>query len=113
MLPAALLAAATGAFCRTAFPPGRALALYVLLLLASVAWTAWPLVLGPQVFVFNFFIGMFPGPLYDEALRVPASLLWSRLETVLWAVALEPAPRPSFPRPVRRIRGIARACSPP
>jgi tetratricopeptide (TPR) repeat protein len=100
VLPAALLAASVGAFCRTAFPAwGRALALYVLLFLASVAWTAWPLVLGPQVFVFNFFIGMFPGPLYDEALRVPASLLWFRLVTVLWAVAFGACTAAVFPAP--------------
>ena len=111
VLPAALLAAAAGAFCRTAFPArGRAIALYVLLLLASLAWTVWPLVLGPQVFVFNFFVGMFPGPLYDEALRVPASLLWFRLETVLWAAALGtcaaavfPAPGPIHPRHRARV----------
>ncbi|HZJ52856.1 MAG TPA: hypothetical protein VFD38_01855 [Myxococcaceae bacterium] len=100
VLPAALLAAAAGTFCRTAFPArGRAMALYVLLLLASVAWTVWPLVLGPQVFAFNFFVGMFPGPLYDEALRVPASLLWFRLETVLWAVALGTGAAAVFPAP--------------
>ncbi|HVP62761.1 MAG TPA: hypothetical protein VMT11_19550 [Myxococcaceae bacterium] len=106
VLPAALLAAAAGVFCRTAFPArGRAIALYGLLLLASVAWTVWPLVLGPQVFVFNFFLGLFPGPLYDEALHLPASLAWFRLETVLWAAvlgtctaAIFPAPGPGHPR---------------
>jgi tetratricopeptide (TPR) repeat protein len=111
VFPAALLAAAAGAFCRTAFPArGRAIALYVLLLLASVAWTVWPLVLGPQVFAFNFFLGMFPGPLYDEALRIPASLWWFRLETVLWAVvlatctaALFSAPGPTHPRHRTRV----------
>src|SRR4029079_11588621 len=73
VLPAGLLAAAAGTFCRTAFPArSLAIALYVLLLLASLAWTVWPVVLGPQVFAFNFFLGMFPGPLYDEALRIPA-----------------------------------------
>jgi hypothetical protein len=114
VLPAAFLAAAAGAFCRTAFPSrGRGIALYVLLLLASVAWTVWPLVLGPQVFAFNFFVGMFPGPLYDEALRIPASLLWFRLATVLWALALGtcaaavfPAPGPAHPRHRSRILGV-------
>jgi len=111
VLPAALLAAAAGVFCRTAFPSrGRAIALYALLLLASLAWTVWPLVLEPQVFAFNFFLGMFPGPLYDEALRVPASLAWFRLETVLWAAvlgtitaAIFPAPGPAHPRHRGRI----------
>ena len=113
VLPAGFLAAAAGTFCRTAFPSrGRGIALYVLLILASVAWTVWPLVLGPQVFAFNFFVGMFPGPLYDEALRLPSSLLWFRLETVLWAVALGtcagaifPAPGLTHPRHRARILG--------
>src|SRR5262249_56804379 len=113
VLPAGFLAAAAGAFCRTAFPSrGRGIALYVLLVLASVAWTVWPLVLGPQVFAFNFFLGMFPGPLYDEALRVPPSLLWFGLETVLWGVALGtcaaavfPAPGATHPRHRVRILG--------
>src|SRR5262244_1271228 len=100
VLPAGFLAAAAGTFCRTAFPSrGRGIALYVLLVLASVAWTVWPLVLGPQVFAFNFFVGMFPGPLYDEALRLPSSLLWFRLETVLWAVALGTCAAAIFPAP--------------
>ncbi|HUM09319.1 MAG TPA: hypothetical protein VLT82_00045 [Myxococcaceae bacterium] len=111
VLPGALLAAAAGVFCRTAFPArGRAIALYALLLLASVAWTVWPLVLGPQIFAFNFFLGLFPGPLYDEALHVPASLGWFRLETVLWAAALGtvtaaifPAPGPAQPRHRARV----------
>ena len=111
VLPAALLAGAAGVFCRTAFPVrGRAIALYVLLLLASAGWTVWPLVLGPQVFAFNFFFGLFPGPLYDEALRVPSSLGWFRLETVLWAAVLGtctaavfPAPGPTHPRHRTRV----------
>jgi tetratricopeptide (TPR) repeat protein len=98
--PAALLAAAAGVFCRTAFPArGRAIALYGLLLLASLAWTVWPLVQGPQVFAFNFFVGLFPGPLYDEALRVPAALGWFRLETVLWAAVLATCAAAIFPAP--------------
>lgn len=98
--PAALLAAAAGVFCRTAFPaPWRALALYVLLLLASAVWTVWPLLQGPQVFAYNFFLGLFPGPLYDEALRVPAALGWFRLETVLWAAVLTTCAAALFPAP--------------
>ena len=111
--PAALLAAAAGVFCRSAFPArGRAIALYGLLFLASLAWTVWPLVQGPQVFAFNFFLGMFPGPLYDEALRVSAALGWFRVETVLWAAVLAtcaaaifPAPGPTHPRQRGRVLG--------
>jgi hypothetical protein len=89
VLPTALLAAAAGVFARTLFP-GRlgTLAVGVALLLASLGWTAWPIAVGPQVFAYNFFLGWFPGPLYDEALRLPPALLWFRLESLLWATLL-------------------------
>src|SRR5262249_51266746 len=46
--PAALLAAATGVFCRTASASrGRAAALIVVLMAASLVWTVGPLVAGP------------------------------------------------------------------
>jgi len=111
VVPAVLLAAAAGVFCRAAFPRRSAGAgLYALLFLASVTWTCWPLFRGPQVFVWNFFVGFFPGPLYDEALRLPAALWWFRLETLLWAALLGgfaagifPAPGPSHRRHRSRI----------
>jgi tetratricopeptide (TPR) repeat protein len=106
VIPAAFLATSAGVFSRAVFPRRYAGAgLYALLLLASVAWTCWPLLRGPQVFVWNFFAGFFPGPLYDEALRLPPALWWFRLETLLWAVLLGgfaagvfPAPGPSHRR---------------
>ena len=100
VVPAAVLAAATGLFCRTAFA-GRfpAIVLYLLLFLASVAWTVWPLVRGPQVHAWNFFLGYFPGPLYDEALPLPAALGWFRLETLLWAALLAGCAAAIFPAP--------------
>jgi hypothetical protein len=89
VLPTALLSAATGVFGRTLFPSRKGtLAVCVALVLASLGWTVWPLAVGPQVFAFNFFLGWFPGPLYDEALHLPHALLWFRLETVLWACLL-------------------------
>jgi tetratricopeptide (TPR) repeat protein len=89
VLPTALLAASTGVFARTLFP-GRmgTLAVCLALLLSSLAWTVWPIAVGPQVFAYNFYLGWFPGPLYDEALHVSGALMWFRLESVLWAVLL-------------------------
>lgn len=88
-LPSAVIAAAAGVLCglfsdRT----WKALLLYYGLVLASAAWTVWPLYKGPQVFAFNLFGGYFPGPLYDEALVLRPSLAWFRLETLLWALAI-------------------------
>jgi len=100
VVPAAFLAASAGLLCRTAFA-GRfpAIVLYLLLFLASVAWTVWPLVRGPQVHAWNFFLGYFPGPLYDEALPLPAALWWFRLETLLWAALLAGCAAAVFPAP--------------
>jgi predicted negative regulator of RcsB-dependent stress response len=88
-LPSALAAASAGVFC--AFLAGRgwrALGLYALLLLGSLAATGWPIYFGPQVYAFNHLLGYFPGPLYDEALELRPPVYWFRLQTVLWAGAL-------------------------
>jgi len=85
-IPSALVACAAGVLCGLA--SRRALyagALYAILVLLSLAATAWPLFAGPQVNAYNHFAGYFPGPLYDEALRVRPALLWFRTESLLWA----------------------------
>ena len=88
-VPSAVLASAAGVFCGfLARRPGRAVLLYVLLVLLSGVLTAWPILFGPQVYAFNFFLGHMPGPLYDEALSVSSSLLWFRLETLVLALFL-------------------------
>ena len=85
-LPTAVLASAVGVFVGFGARKGwTAAALYLFLLLASAAFTLYPVVAGPQVFAFNFFGGYYPGPLYDEALIVRPALLWFRLETLLVA----------------------------
>ncbi|MFO0597295.1 MAG: hypothetical protein U0228_18420 [Myxococcaceae bacterium] len=66
---------------------------WVALIALSAASTIGPLVFGPQVFAFNHFGGYLPGPLYDEELVVPASLLWFRAATLLLAAAIALWPR--------------------
>lgn len=62
--------------------------LYAGFVLLSAASTVWPIVFGPQVFAFNHLGGYLPGPLYDEELSVPSSLLWFRLATIALALGL-------------------------
>lgn len=89
VLPSAAIAAAAGVLCGLWARRARgAIFLYFLLLVGSAAATAWPLIQGPQVFAFNHFAGYVPGPLYDEALTLRASLGWFRLETLGLAGAL-------------------------
>jgi tetratricopeptide (TPR) repeat protein len=88
-LPSAVLAAVVGVLCGFATRRwGRAVLLYVGLVLLSGVFTAWPIVFGPQVYAFNHLLGHLPGPLYDESLAVSGALLWFRLETLFLALAL-------------------------
>ncbi|WNG15581.1 hypothetical protein [Cystobacter fuscus] len=88
-LPSAGLASVVGVFCGFATRrAGRAGWLYAGILLVSLCVTVWPIVLGPQVYAFNAFLGHLPGPLYDETLSLSSALLWFRAETLLLIFAV-------------------------
>jgi hypothetical protein len=95
LLPAATVvyAAPAGVLAALLLPRrGRLLAL--LLPPASLAWSLLRLYRDPPVFAFDPFGGYFPGPIYDEALRPPDTLLWFRAVNVVWiatAVAIAAA----------------------
>ena len=42
----------------------------------------------PQVYYFNHVWGYWPGPIYDDEIRVSASLIWFRASTLLWVLLL-------------------------
>lgn len=87
-LPSALIASAVGVFAGLAARRWwTAGGLYLLVVLATLVATGWPIYFGPQVFAFNHFLGYFPGPLYDEALTLKTSVYWFRVQTVLLAAA--------------------------
>jgi hypothetical protein len=81
-------AVGTGATVAMALPGRRSgrLAAFALPLL-SVAWTLDRLYRDPAVFAFDPFVGFFPGPIYDEALRPPMRLVWYRLANMTWLAA--------------------------
>jgi len=108
-LPSAFLGAALGFACgalteRRGVPGAILVAVFAAAALAS----AWPVLDGPQVFLFNHLLGHLPGPLYDEAVAIRAPLLLYRLLTLAWGAAIAgacalcwqhgrlgaPAPRP-------------------
>ncbi|MDF1565383.1 MAG: hypothetical protein P1V51_20260 [Deltaproteobacteria bacterium] len=87
---------------------------------ASLAFSAWPVVLGPQAFVFNHFLGHVPGPIYDERIALTGALLAYRGLTLLWtgvvaalAMGLCDAPRFALRRwqPDRRVHVLLLACA--
>jgi hypothetical protein len=73
-------------------PHGRsrtawALALALLVALGTVLVTILRFYNAPPVFLYDPFMGYFPGALYDEDVRVAAPLLWARLYHVCWTAA--------------------------
>jgi hypothetical protein len=59
------------------------------LVLVGVALAAlWRFYSEPPVYSYNAILGYFPGNLYDEHVRLHAALGWSRLEQLLWVIAL-------------------------
>jgi len=104
-VPSATLACTLGVACGFV-APRHAGWLYALVFVASLAVALWPLARGPQMFAFHHLGGMFPGPIYDEAITTSRALWLFRADTLLYAaacagIALIAGP----PRPRRR--GIA------
>jgi len=101
-VPSAVLACVLGVACGFV-APRRAGWLYAAVFAGSLASALWPVVRGPQVFVFHHLGGMYPGPIYDEAISTSRALWLFRGDTLLYAgacagIALIAGP----PRPRRR-----------
>ena len=96
-IPSAILAGALGVACGF-IAPRRAGWVVGGVFVATLLIALWPVARGPQVFAFHHLGGMFPGPIYDEAIH-PTRALWVfRTATLLYAgacagIALLAAPR--------------------
>lgn len=109
-VPSALLAAALGA--AAAFlargRAGPAAALYALVVLAALGVALRGAYAGPAAFAWSPLLGAWPGPLYDEALRVDGRVVLGALEATALAAAVaaaaELALRPRRTR--RRLAGV-------
>ena len=89
-LPSALAAAALGVLAGTV-GGGRGVAsagLYLAGLLASLSATLLEGWLGPASYLLDPFLGIWPGPIYDEALALDRRLLLFRLATLAWTAAM-------------------------
>ena len=85
-VPSALFASALGALCGFLSP--RRAGLLVAVVFAGTLWVALtPLLYGPQVFAFHHLGGMYPGPIYDEAISTTRALWVFRGTTLLYALA--------------------------
>ncbi|GAC1337306.1 MAG: hypothetical protein NVSMB23_03580 [Myxococcales bacterium] len=85
-VPSALLSACLGAACGF-LAPRRAALLVALVFAASLAAALLPVWRGPQVFAFHHLGGMYPGPLYDEAVSATPALWAFRACSLLYAGA--------------------------
>ena len=108
-LPSAWLAAALSTALAWPGRRRRLAAGFALALLGSLGWTLLEAWRGPAAFALDHLLGVWPGPLYDEALRLDARLLLFRAETVALAVAVRRRPRPARRRVRPRPRGPAAA----
>src|SRR5438552_17760801 len=114
-VPSAVLACALGVACGFV-APRRAGWVYAGVFAGSLVVALWPVVRGPQVFAFHHLGGMYPGPIYDEAITTSRALWLFRADTLLYAgacagvalIAGPPRPRRRGMRalPARRLRGI-------
>lgn len=100
-IPSGVLAATLGVASGFA-APRRAGWIVAAVFAATLAVSLWPVARGPQVFAFHHLGGMFPGPIYDEAIR-PSRALWIfRAATLLYAAACAGIALLAGPGPRRR-----------
>jgi len=84
-LPSAFFGAALGFLCGAITERRRVPgALYFLAIAAGLGAMAWPVLTGPQVFLYHHLLGFLPGPLYDEVVQIERPLVIYRLLTVAW-----------------------------
>ncbi|NET38592.1 MAG: hypothetical protein F6K19_42460, partial [Cyanothece sp. SIO1E1] len=87
-IPSLLFGVAVGRFFRLLkFPFSRAFSVVVLLLVA-LGVLLFEFFTLPQVYYFNHVWGSWPGPIYDEEVRVTMGLIWFRTTTLLWVFIL-------------------------
>ncbi len=86
-VPSAALAAAFGVLAGFILER-RAGLLVAVAFVGTLALALWSIAFGPQVFAFHHLGGMFPGPIYDEAVHATPALWAFRAATILYTLAL-------------------------
>jgi hypothetical protein len=87
-VPSLFFGIAIGRFYRILKIPAKLfLTISTLLLIALGVWLIEFFQL-PQVYYFNHVWGYWPGPIYDEEIKVTAALFWFRASTMLWVLLL-------------------------
>ncbi len=59
-----------------------------LIILVILCYALWQLYYGISIFIYNPIFGLFPGPLYDEAIPLSLTLIISRIIVFFWGILL-------------------------
>jgi len=59
-----------------------------MIILVILCYALWELYYGISIFVYNPIFGLFPGPLYDEAIPISLTLIISRIIVFFWGILL-------------------------
>lgn len=87
-LPSVFYGAAMGRFVRFMKWPKPVAITFALLLFTAVGIWLIEFFSYPQVYYFNHVWGMWPGPIYDEEVRISVAFLYFRWLTFLWIILL-------------------------
>ncbi len=87
-IPSILFGVSIGRFYRKMSLPLPKLLTITTISFVAVGILAYEFFTLPQVYYFNHVWGAWPGPIYDEEIRITAGLLWFRLTTLLWIVLI-------------------------
>ncbi|MDZ7805890.1 MAG: hypothetical protein U5K71_02095 [Gracilimonas sp.] len=87
-IPSVFLGTATGRLVRISNLPYPKLLTTLILLFCAVGVLLIEFFTLPQVYFYNHVWGVWPGPIYDEAVKLTGSFLFFRFITLLWIVLL-------------------------
>lgn len=91
-IPSVLFGVALGRFYKKLSAPFPSIITVISLLFISVGILLMEFYSLPQVYFFNHVWGAWPGPIYDETVKVTGSLYYFRGITLLWVLILWVAP---------------------
>jgi len=108
--PSAFFGAAIGRLARELKFPFPKLVTVLILLFCAIGIWGIEFFIFPQVYFYNHVWGVWPGPIYDEAVSLTGSFFYFRWLTFLWIVLLWMIPSWSQDLQSKLITGLALVC---
>lgn len=82
----------------------RAKLIFVVVIFVSIGISLYRLATEPPVFSYNPIIGYFPGPIYDEVIRITPTLIWARVIVLVSVLTIVTGLYTCFDTETRKIR---------